>query len=112
MAEATEPAAAREGAAGGVAVTDVPLADADARSGEVRATLEGRRFTAATEVAVLEHGRFAGVVPIEALLASAPEARVGDLVEPTGTVSPEADVETAARATARRGGNAGHGSGM
>jgi magnesium transporter len=93
-----------QGAAGGVAVHDVPTAAPDARADQVRATLADRAFASVTEVAVLDDGRFSGVVSIERLLASPADTRVGELAEEPARVLPEADLEAAARATARRGG--------
>lgn len=104
MAEAIRAAERLEGTAGQAAVSDVPLAAPGARAGEVRATLAGRQFASATEITLLEDGRFVGLVPIERLLASADQTPLGALSEEPALVPPEADLEVAARATARRGG--------
>ena len=104
MAEAIRAAGILEGTAGQAAVSDVPRAAPGARAGEVRATLAGRHFASVTEVALLEGARFVGVVPIERLLASADETALGELAEQPALAPPEADLEAAARATARRGG--------
>jgi len=104
VAEAIRAAMSFEGIAAEAAVSDVPRAAPGARAGEVRATLAGRRFASVTEVVLLEEARFVGVVPIERLLASAEQTSVGDLAVEPALVPPEADLEVAARATARRGG--------
>jgi magnesium transporter len=92
-----------QGTAGEAAVADVPTASPSARAADVREALTGRRLESATEIVVLAGARFVGVVTIERLLAST-DATVGDLVEEAPRVSPEADLEAAARATARSGG--------
>lgn len=71
---------------------------------QVRAALSGRRFVSATEIAVLDGERFAGLVPVEALLSAAGETPVGELAVQPVVVSPDSDLEAATRATARRGG--------
>ena len=103
MAEALA-AGSLVGTAGQAAASDVPIAALGARVAEVRATLAHRQFASITEVAVLEGSRFVGVVAIERLLASADETPVAELTEEPALVSPEADLEAAARATARSGG--------
>jgi magnesium transporter len=104
VAEAIRAAGTAEGTAAQAAVSDVPLAAPAARVGEVRTMLAGRRFASATEIVLLEEARFAGVVPIERLLASPDATRLGELAEEAVLVSPDADIEAAARATAHRGG--------
>lgn len=93
-----------EGTAGHVAVSDVPVADPAARAGEVRVQLVGRRYASGTEIALVEGERFAGVVPIERLLAAADGTPLVELADLPAVVAPEADLEVAARATARQGG--------
>jgi magnesium transporter len=90
--------------AGHVAVFDVPVAAATASAAGVRAALAGREFASATEIVLLEDERLVGVVPIERLLAAVDETPLGDLAEEPARVAPEADLEAAARATARSGG--------
>jgi magnesium transporter len=104
VAEAIRAAGTVEGTAAQAAVSDVPLAAPAARVGEVRTMLAGRRFASATEIVLLEEARFAGVVPIERLLASPDATRLGELAEEAVLVSPDADIEAAARVTAHRGG--------
>jgi magnesium transporter len=104
VAEAIRAAGTGDGTAAQAAVSDVPLAAPAARVGEVRTMLAGRRFASATEIVLLEEARFAGVVPIERLLASPDATRLGELAEEAVLVSPDADIEAAARATAHRGG--------
>jgi magnesium transporter len=103
MAETIPAAGSLEGNAGQAAVSEVPLAGPAARASEVLATLAGRQFASATEIALLEEARFVGVVPIERLLASADQTPLGELAEEPVLVAPEADLEAVARATARRG---------
>jgi magnesium transporter len=104
VAEATRAAGSLEGTAGQAAISDVPRAAPGDRAGEVRATLAGRQFASVTEIALLEGARFVGVVAIERLLASADQTPVGELAEEPAQIPPDADLEAAARATARRGG--------
>lgn len=85
------------------AVFGVPRAAPSARAGDVRATLAGRRFASATEVAVLEGERFVGLVAIEDALAAPDATLLGELVATPVVVGPEADLESAARTLARRG---------
>ena len=66
--------------------------------------LAGRQFASITEIALLEGARFVGVVPIERLIASADPTPLGELADEPALVPPEADLEAAGRATARRGG--------
>ena len=66
--------------------------------------LADRQFASVTEIALVDGTRFVGVVAVERLLASAEETLVGELGEEPAQVEPEADLEAAARATARRGG--------
>ncbi len=91
-------------AAGDVAVADVPLATPQERAGDVRQQLIGRRYTCVSEVAVVDAGRFVGVVPLERLLAANADMSVAELAEPGVPVEPATDLEVAARATAQRGG--------
>jgi magnesium transporter len=104
VAEAIRAAVSLADTAAQAAVSDVPVAASTARVAEVRTLLVGQRFASATEIALLEQGRFVGVVSIERVLAASDETRLGDLVEETARVTPEADLEAAARATARSGG--------
>jgi magnesium transporter len=66
--------------------------------------LADRQFASVTEIALVDGTHFVGVVAVERLLASAEETLVGELGEEPAQVEPEADLEAAARATARRGG--------
>jgi len=91
------------GTAGEEAVSDVPRAAPAARAGEVRAALAGRRFSSATEVAVLEGERLVGVVGIERLLAAPEGALVGSLAVAPAVVAPEVDLEAATRRAAQSG---------
>jgi magnesium transporter len=81
-------------------VAAVPRAAAAARVDEVRDAL---RPAPLPEVAVLDGERFVGLVPLERLLAAAPETTLGSLVDPDGAaVTPETDQETAAAEAAHR----------
>ena len=104
VAEVIRAAGSLEDTAGQAAVSDVPQAASGARAGEIRATLTGRTFVSVTEVVLLESGRFVGLVPIERLLASADETPLRGLAEVPVPVPPDADLEVAARDTARCGG--------
>jgi magnesium transporter len=104
VAEATRAALSLAGTAGEVVVADVPIAAPTTRAAEVRTELAGRRFVTATEIALVHDGRVAGVVPIERLLGSADQTAMGDLADALVVVSAGADIEAAARATARSGG--------
>jgi len=106
VAEAIRAAGSVADLAGDNAVADVPTAAAMASAVDTRARLVGGRFSSVTEIAVFEESRFLGVVPIERLLSAADSVPVGDLAEEAVVVSPQADLEAAARATARRGGRA------
>ena len=78
-------------------ISDVPRARPGAGAGDVIASLAGRTFGSATEIAVLDGERLVGLVPIERLLAAPRETRVEELVQVPPTVLPEADLEGAAR---------------
>lgn len=104
MAEANRAAGSLEDTAASATVSDVPRAATTAGAAETRAQLVGGQFASATEIALFDDGRFAGVVPIERLLSAADSVPVGDLAEEAVVVAPESDLEAAARATARRGG--------
>lgn len=104
MAEANRAAGGLEDTAASATVSDVPRAATTAGAAETRAQLVGGQFASATEIALFDDGRFAGVVPIERLLSAADSVPVGDLAEEAVVVAPESDLEAAARATARRGG--------
>lgn len=90
--------------AGDCAVADVPTGAADDCVANVRAGLVGRSFACATEVAVLDGERFAGVVPVESLLSADDETLLAQLVVDPAVVSPGDDLEVATRVTARHGG--------
>jgi magnesium transporter len=84
-------------------VAAVPRADAADRAGDVRDTLA----PTLPEVAVLDGGRFVGLVPLERLLTAAPDAVLGSLVAPEGAeVPPDADQEAMAWEAAHRGARA------
>lgn len=85
-------------------VSDVPRAPATQRAGEVRKALLARTFSNAGEIVVLEGERLLGIVPLEALLAAEPHVPIGDLMEPSLTVSEDADPELAAARVAQHGG--------
>ena len=106
MTRVTEAAVAGwrpDGAAGNAAVRDVPQAGPADTARDVSEALAARRFVAVTEIALVEDGRFAGVVPIERLLAAPAGTRLSELAVEAAVVPPEADLEAAARVTARHG---------
>jgi magnesium transporter len=67
----------------------------------VRASLAGRRYASATEVAVVDGDRLVGLVPIERVLAAPEHAPVGELADPSAAVAPETDLEAVARRAAQ-----------
>jgi magnesium transporter len=98
------PSSTRGATAGGHAVADVPIGSVDDSAADVRARLVGRSFACATEVAVLDGDRFAGVVPLESLFSADEETPLAQLVVDHAVVGPTDDLEPATRATARHGG--------
>lgn len=75
----------------------MPTAATGQSAGELREAVLGRSFDSAADVVVLEGERLAGLLPIEALLAADPGARVGDLADPSpASIRPEASQEVAA----------------
>jgi magnesium transporter len=69
----------------------------------VLAAMVGTTFECADDVAVLDGGRFVGVVPIERLIAAAPETLMADLMdEDPPVVTPDADGERVAWEMVRR----------
>ncbi len=69
------------GTAGQHVATSVPRAGAAERAGVVRASLVGRRFESAVDVAVRDGDRLLGLVTIETLLAAAEDAVLVDLMD-------------------------------
>lgn len=90
--------------AGALAASDVPLAPPSARAEDVVASLRRGSFSAVDQVVVIDAGAFVGCVPIERLLAASPEQPLGELLEPTPAVTPDSDLEIAARQSALNGG--------
>jgi magnesium transporter len=85
-------------------LTPVPSADATARAGEVRAKLD---YGPLAEVAVLDGGRFVGLLRLERLLAADPESVLGSLVDrEPAIVAPDADQEAVAVEAVGRGARA------
>src|SRR5215207_7545289 len=86
------------------ATARVPTAHPDDRAGEVRAALAGSDFECADDLAVLEEGRLAGILPIERLLAAAEDDRVSDIMDADPpVVTPGVDQESVAWEMIRRG---------
>ena len=85
-------------------VSEVPRASPGARVGDVIASFPGRAWGAATEIAVVEGDRLVGVVPIERLFAATAETTVESLAFEPPTVTPEVDLEAAARRAVSAGG--------
>jgi magnesium transporter len=82
-------------------LVDVPSADVAAAVGDVRAALKRASLA---EVAALDGDRFVGLVPLERLLAAAPDALLRSLLDgAAATVAPDADQEAVAWEAAHRG---------
>jgi magnesium transporter len=92
------------GSAGQEAVAEVPRAAPSARVEEVRASLAGRAFATATEVAVVDDERLVGLVPIERLLAAPDLALLGELADISEVAAPEEGLESSIRKTVQRRG--------
>jgi magnesium transporter len=81
----------------------VPVAPPSESAESVLAAMVGTTFECADDVAVLDGGRFVGVVPIERLIAAAPETLMADLMdEDPPVVTPDADGERVAWEMVRR----------
>ena len=88
----------------GHATLRVPTASPEQRAGDVRAGLVGSSFDCADDVAILQDGRLAGLLPLEGLLAAAAGDRVSDLMDPDPpVVSAGVDQERVAWEMVRRG---------
>lgn len=75
----------------------VPLAAAWMRAGEVRASLVGRSFDSAADVAVVDGSRLLGLVTIERLLAASDDVPMAEILDDTPPiVTPGADQEVVA----------------
>lgn len=82
----------------------VPLARPDQTAGAARDALLGGRFEFAGDVAVLDGERFAGLLPVERLLAAGDAERIGDLMDADAPcVAPDTDQEIAAWKMVRHG---------
>jgi len=96
--------ATSNGRLGAIVVADVPRASPTQSASDVRRTLLSGSFESATDVVVLDHERLVGLVPIEALLAAAPDVPIRSLVRPEiPPVPADADQEHVAALAARRG---------
>jgi magnesium transporter len=85
------------------ATARVPVARPGDTAGAVRAAIAGNRYDSVGDVAVLESGRLAGIVPIEALIAAPDGARVAELMDADPpVVTPDADQESVAWRMIRR----------
>src|SRR5262245_1239210 len=106
MSAVAPPAAATEllGRSSRLATARVPIAGPDETAGAVREAIAGCVFDAAGDVAVVERGRLAGVVPIERLLAAPAEAALREIMDADPpTVGPATDQERAAWLMVSRG---------
>lgn len=63
-------------------VANVPRATREMSIGDLRASLAGRRFACATDIAVCEEGKLLGLLTAERLWEAAPDARAGDVMDP------------------------------
>lgn len=93
----------RHDSAGHLAVPGVPVAAAEERAASLRDRLPWSQLDAIDLVLVTgAAGRYVGVVEIKTLLAAAPDARLGELVESDWpVVRPDTDQEHAAAAASR-----------
>ena len=86
------------------ATARVPTTHPEQRVGDVRAELAGSDFECADDVAVLQAGRLAGLVPIERLLAATADERVSDIMDASPpVVTPGVNQESVAWEMVRRG---------
>jgi magnesium transporter len=89
--------------AGEHATMRIPVAGPDDPAGEVHSAMAGAAYDSVADVAVLEDGRLAGIVPIEALMAAAPGARMAELMDSDPpVVTPDANQEKVAWKMVRR----------
>lgn len=80
-----------------LATRSVPRAAPAEPVRDVRKRMSGRRYETVSDVPVLDAGRVVGLVPVERVLAAAPEVRMSDLMDrDPPTVSPGVDQEVAA----------------
>jgi len=83
---------------------NVPKAVPTATAGELLSMLQGRRYDYASDVAVCDGERLAGLVSMEQLLAAPPASRVVDMMDAhPAAVAPEVDQEVAAWTTVQHG---------
>jgi len=86
------------------ATARVPACAPDERAGDVRASLVGRDFDCADDVAVLDGQSLVGLLALERLLAADEKARVRDLMDADPpVVTPGVDEEAVAWEMVRRG---------
>lgn len=82
----------------------VPIARPEETAGAARRSLLDGGFEFAGDVAVLDGARFAGILPVERLLAAADGERIGDLMDADAPrVAPDTDQEVAAWTMVRHG---------
>lgn len=87
-----------------LATANVPTAAPADTAGEIRGRLISEPFDCAAAVAVVEDGRFVGLLAIERLLVAPPEARAATLMEADPpVVAAAASTEAATTSVARRG---------
>ena len=67
--------------AGEHATSRVPVARPEQAAGEIRAAMLGVRYDCVEDVAVLDGRRLVGIVPLEALIAAADDARLAALMD-------------------------------
>lgn len=83
--------------AAGHACARVPVASPTDRVREIRLSLLGQQFESAGHIVVCEDGRFAGIMPIETLLAAPEETTARELMDDAApVVAPGVDQEVAA----------------
>lgn len=79
------------------ATRNVPIVSPQAKTKIIRKMLEGQTFECASHIAVLDLGRFLGIIRIEDLLAALPDATAQEIMDVTPpVVTPGTDQEVAA----------------
>jgi hypothetical protein len=77
----SQPPEALLGVAADHATRSIPIARPSESVGEVRAAPSGQAFESVNDVAVLDDGALAGVVPVERLLAAGGDLRIADVMD-------------------------------
>jgi magnesium transporter len=92
------------GVAADHATRSIPIAAPSERVAEVRAKLAGQGFESANDIAVLDRGALAGVVPMERLLAAGADQEIAEIMDgDPPVVGPRTDQELVAWSMIDRG---------